>query len=130
MKILQFISIDQLNTLYIYSLDQEIARMSWPEQHDLAETLNLKIDEILKESKLNINDIQGLGIFAGPGSFTSLRISHSVFNTLAYLYKIPIVSSNETNWLQINIKELTNGNNMHQVVPFYGEEARVTKPRK
>ena len=45
------------------------------------------IDEILKELKLNPNDIDNILVVNGPGSFTGLRIGVSIAKTYAYLLK-------------------------------------------
>ena len=48
-----------------------------------AETLMPLIDEVLKEAKLTLDDISVIGVTAGPGSFTGVRIGVSVVKGLA-----------------------------------------------
>lgn len=55
-----------------------------------AENCLLLIDEVLKEKKLSINDIQVINTNMGPGSFTGLRVGASISNALATLLKIPV----------------------------------------
>lgn len=48
------------------------------------------VEKLLKASSLTIHDITQIEVFAGPGSFTGLRVGVSVANTLATLLEIPI----------------------------------------
>ena len=50
------------------------------------------IDRILNESGWNIGDIEGMGVTAGPGSFTGLRIGLTTIKTLAWARSIPFVA--------------------------------------
>lgn len=49
------------------------------------------IENMLKESDLNINDIDLIGICVGPGSFTGLRIGMATAKAIAHVNNIPIV---------------------------------------
>ena len=87
-------------------------------------------------------DLSGLAVFAGPGSFTGLRIGATIMNTLASSIDIPIIAAtnsdfsvqNDENstddWREIARQKLANGENDKIALPFYGREARITKPRK
>lgn len=48
------------------------------------------IEEILKEKKLKLQDISGIQINPGPGSFTGIRVGLTIANTLAFLLKVPV----------------------------------------
>lgn len=48
------------------------------------------IDEILKEHKLSVNDLNSIEVNTGPGSFTGIRVGISVANALAFALKIPV----------------------------------------
>ncbi|MDD4706144.1 MAG: tRNA (adenosine(37)-N6)-threonylcarbamoyltransferase complex dimerization subunit type 1 TsaB [Bacilli bacterium] len=48
------------------------------------------IESILKENKLEINDINEIIVINGPGSFTGVRLGVIVAKTLAYTLKINI----------------------------------------
>lgn len=64
-------------------------------------TLNIKkthserlmplIDSLLRESEININDINCVAVAAGPGSFTGLRIGVATARGLAQALNIPAV---------------------------------------
>jgi len=55
---------------------------------DILKFLEDSLENIGKDYK----DLEGIGFFAGPGSFTGLRIGASVANTLADGLNIPIVA--------------------------------------
>jgi tRNA threonylcarbamoyladenosine biosynthesis protein TsaB len=95
--------------LYIYEDDKKLAEINWQAHLKLAETLNTKIDEILKESSISYEDLNGVAVYEGPGSFTGLRIGISTANALAYGLGIPIVASAGDNWLEASIESLQNG---------------------
>jgi tRNA threonylcarbamoyladenosine biosynthesis protein TsaB len=48
------------------------------------------IDKLLKQQKLDINQITNIEVYLGPGSFTGLRVGVSVANTFGFALKIPI----------------------------------------
>lgn len=116
--------------LYLYRDKQLLNQLSWQADRQLAETINLKIDQLLHGSSLNLSSLDGLGVFRGPGSFTGLRIGLSVANAMAYGLNVPIIGSRGDDWIAVIIDQLSKGKDQHIVVPFYGSPARVTKPRK
>ncbi len=75
-------------------------------------------------------DITGIGVFQGPGSFTGLRIGLTVLNTFADSLAIPIVGSVSNDWQQDVLRRLQAGENDNLVLPHYGNAANITKPRK
>ncbi|MDO4872415.1 MAG: tRNA (adenosine(37)-N6)-threonylcarbamoyltransferase complex dimerization subunit type 1 TsaB [bacterium] len=100
------------------------------------------LEEILAERGANWQNLTGLALFAGPGSFTGLRIGTTILNTLADSLEIPIVSATNSDfsknedenskedWREIAKIRLSNQENDQIAMPFYGREARITKPRK
>ncbi len=107
-------------------LDYEV----WHADRNLSLTILGKIEELLKRNKKSFDELDGIVVFKGPGSFTGLRIGLTVGNTLAYGLRIPIVSSDAEAWIQDGIKRLQKGKNEKITIPKYGREARITKPRK
>ena len=49
------------------------------------------IDDILKEAKVSLADLDGIAVTRGPGSFTGLRIGIAVAQGLAFGHQLPIV---------------------------------------
>lgn len=61
------------------------------QKNKAADKLNLLIDEVMKNSKLNFKDLNAIAISGGPGSYTGLRIGVSVAKGLAYALKVPLI---------------------------------------
>lgn len=77
-----------------------------------------------------LDQIQGIGVMRGPGSFTGLRIGLTVANTLADSLGVPIVGEIGEGWRAVAISRLEAGETDGVVLPFYGGEAHITKPKK
>ncbi len=116
--------------LYIYEDEVERSRSIWQADRALAESLLRKIDQLCNDSNLQLKDIEAIGVFAGPGSFTGLRIGHSVANSLAYSLNVPIVSAGGDGWQVATIGRLMNGADDQIVTPSYGHPVHITKPKK
>lgn len=116
--------------LALHSNNQVVDEEKWEAHRELSDQLLRKIEDLLKRNKLEFTDIKGVVVFAGPGSFTGLRIGITVANTLAYSLEIPIVGAQEENWQTAGAKKLNSGENQQIVTPFYGGEPNITKPRK
>ena len=116
--------------LYLYVSGKKLAEIKWRAHLKLAETLNSKIQEILNMLSISYDNLGGIAIYKGPGSFTGLRIGMSVANALAFSLGIPIVSKSGNNWLESSMEDLLKGKNEKIVAPKYGAPARVTKPKK
>ena len=102
----------------------------WEAGRTLAKGLLGYLQEQLQKNGKTFADISGIGAFAGPGSFTGLRIGLTVLNTMADAQRIPIVGSTDENWQQNVLRQLKAGKNEKIVLPFYGSDAHITKPRK
>lgn len=109
---------------------QPLAAIKWQADRKLAGTIHKQIKKILGASSLQLEDIEGIVCFKGPGSFTGLRIGLSVANALAYALNIPIVASRNKDWLKKGIKDLQAGKNEKIAIPFYGRPPNITQPRK
>lgn len=92
------------------------------------------LEDSLENIEKDYKDLEGIGFFAGPGSFTGLRIGASVANTLADGLNIPIVAikkeDENDDWRQKAFEKLKNNENDKIALPFYGRDANITKPRK
>ncbi|MBU0728004.1 tRNA (adenosine(37)-N6)-threonylcarbamoyltransferase complex dimerization subunit type 1 TsaB [Patescibacteria group bacterium] len=56
------------------------------------------IDRVIKESGLQLSDLQGIFVIRGPGSYTGLRVGIAVANQFAHQLKIPIVGLKTDEW--------------------------------
>ena len=102
----------------------------WEAGRGLAKDLLGFLEESLAKSGATFQDLTGLGVFRGPGSFTGLRIGITVMNTLAQSLSIPIVGELEEDWKTKVLSRLEFQQNGQIVLPEYGGEAHITTPRK
>ncbi len=102
----------------------------WSAGRDLAKGILAFMTEKLALHHMTLADISALGVFQGPGSFTGLRIGLTVANTLASNLNIPIVSGLGDDWQDQIFRKLNDFKDEKMVLPVYGAEARITKPKK
>jgi tRNA threonylcarbamoyladenosine biosynthesis protein TsaB len=107
-----------------------VSEHEWLAHKELEKTLLSKITDQLHENNKTLQDLSGLVIFAGPGSFTGLRIGFAVINTLAASLSIPNISSPGEDWLISGLELLKNQKQAQILIPEYGGEANITKPTK
>ncbi len=88
----------------------------WEAKHELAEGIFEFIHQKLVKNQADWQDISEIEFFAGPGSFTGLRIGAAVVNTLADQLQIPLFDQN--------------GQQHQIIIPDYGRPANITAPKK
>lgn len=103
---------------------------SWQANRTLARDMLAYLRDTLMAHGATFDSITGIGVNAGPGSYTGLRIGLSVLNTLAEAQAIPIVGAIGDNWRGECLDKLRAGKSDGIVMPFYGGEAHVTTQRK
>lgn len=116
--------------LSLFKDDMLLVAETWTAHRQLAETIHLKISELLKSQKMAWSNVGGIVCFKGPGSFTGLRIGLSVANATAYGLTVPVVGAQGDNWQQKGIARLLVGEDEISAMPEYGAEAHITQPRK
>ena len=84
----------------------------------------------IQEKVGDVKNISGIGIMRGPGSFTGLRIGMAVANTLADGLGVPIVGETGDSWRESALGRLSSGEDDKVILPFYGGDAHITKPKK
>ncbi len=112
--------------------DNGIAKASkdWQADRRLALELLEQLEMFLSENSLKFQDLTGLIVYRGPGSFTGLRIGVTVMNTLADSLAIPIVGEVGKDWQSLAIDRLSTGQPDKIVLPEYGSPPHITKPTK
>ncbi len=113
--------------LYLYEGDKKLSELKWGAHRQLAETVHLRIDELLAVQGTSLQSIEKIAVYMGPGSFTGLRIGISVANALSYGLSVPIVGSEGEGWLN---NCLQNSGSLVPVVPIYGSEPHITQQKK
>lgn len=114
----------------LFDSDSQLAYETWPAHKELSATLHTKITEILKQQGKELSNVEGIVCFAGPGSFTGLRIGITVADALAYGLDTPVVATQGSDWIKQGITRLQKGENDHIALPQYGAPAHITQPRK
>jgi tRNA threonylcarbamoyladenosine biosynthesis protein TsaB len=115
--------------LGLYEDDLQLAYKTWLAHRELAETIHLQLKDLLVSQRKNLSDLGGILVFQGPGSFTGLRIGVTVANALAVSLSIPIVATEDPNWLEHGLKELKNGRNDSIALPEYGALPNISIPK-
>lgn len=115
--------------LYLKLPDGSVVSSEVETARELALRLLEIIHNFLDENGQNINSLSGLVCFAGPGSFTGLRIGHTVMNTLAYSLVLPLTQELGEDWFSIGCTAIEGGEDERIVMPFYGSEPNITKPK-
>ena len=69
----------------------------------LDESIIPAVEQIFKDSKLTLGDVDGFAIGLGPGSFTSLRVGLSTVKALAMATGKPIVGIPSLDALALNV---------------------------
>ena len=93
-------------------------------------------NQLLKKDKTAVNEISGLVVVNGPGSFSGIRTALSLVNTISAMNKIPAIGINlnsaATNYdlILLGIKKLSQTKKIKLVLPDYGREPNITKSKK
>lgn len=116
--------------LGLFESGTKLAYSKWQAHRELAETIHLKIRELLDSQGYGLKDLRGVAVFKGPGSFTGLRIGISVANTLADSLGLPVVSETGETWAQAACQRLGRGDDEVIALPEYGAEPHITRQKK
>lgn len=115
--------------LYLYDNDNLLAKETWEAHRELADTLLLKINDLLKSKNITQADIKGIIMHTGEGSFTGLRIGTTVANAMAYSLSVPIVAAKGDEWIKSGLDLIKSVKVGDLVVPEYNAEPNITKPK-
>jgi tRNA threonylcarbamoyladenosine biosynthesis protein TsaB len=106
--------LDTSNPKTILKLDDKT--YEWESGRTLARDLHKFIHDKLVENGVDWRDISEITFFAGPGSFTGLRIGATVVNTLSQDLNIPLYNHR--------------GEKVEIILPEDGRPANITPPKK
>ena len=114
--------------LYLLSDDGEVLKQKvWLADRELARDLPGEIDALLGGK---YEELKGIIVFKGPGSFTGLRIGAAVANAIAYAQQINIVGTTGDEWRNSGVRRLQAGDDDKIVLPTYGARPHITSVKK
>jgi len=61
------------------------------------------LNNLLKAKKIKLNDLQGIVVSLGPGSFTGLRVGLSLAKSLSFSLKIPLIGIPTLDYLAFSV---------------------------
>lgn len=102
----------------------------WRADRMLARDMLKYIRDQLAERGTSIKEVSGIGVYRGPGSFTGLRIGLTVLNTMARSLAVPIIGETGEGWQERVLSRIAAHEDDQLVLPLYGSDALVTKPKK
>ena len=73
-----------------------VGERRWQSHHRHGEELLQRVGELLREANVSRNELTGVIVGTGPGSFTGLRIGLATAKTIAYTLEVPIVGVSST----------------------------------
>lgn len=92
MKILGIDSSGMVASVALVEDDITVAEYSINYKKTHSQTLLPMLDEIVKMTELNLDEIDGIAVAAGPGSFTGLRIGAATVKGLGMALDKPVIS--------------------------------------
>ncbi len=78
------------------------------EQNAHSKILTVFIEDIFKEKKINVKDIDAVAVSKGPGSYTGLRIGVSAAKGIAYGANVPLISVSTLQNMAYGAKQFLN----------------------
>lgn len=108
--------------LGIFLNNKLVQKEEWRAGRELSKTLGFKYQEFLKKTQIKGSDLGGICVFAGPGSFTGLRIGISFANGLAFSLGIPVYETLKRETLDLKKP-------LDIALPHYGSEPKITQPK-
>lgn len=114
----------------LYDEQEELSYHKWHADRSLAHDILTVIHKQLQAQKADWQDVSGVVVYEGPGSFTGLRIGITVANAVAYGQNVPIIAATGDDWCAKGLARLAAGEDDKIVLPHYGAEANITTPKK
>ena len=90
MRILGFDTAAPTNTIGLIDDDRLLADYAWEAKDNSLQRIVLNIDQVLKQGGTSLQDIAGLAVGIGPGSWTGAKVGVTVAKTLAYATGKPV----------------------------------------
>jgi tRNA threonylcarbamoyladenosine biosynthesis protein TsaB len=78
-------------------------------QNDHAAWLHIAIQEVLEESGIQLDQLNAVGVTAGPGSYTGLRVGMSAAKGICYAKNLPLIAVSSLQLLAAGVKDQAEG---------------------
>ena len=91
MSILAIDTATQVSSVAVASVDKLAAELTMQAKLTHSETLMPHIKEVLRMANVRKENLEGIAVSIGPGSFTGLRIGLAAAKAMAYALNLPIV---------------------------------------
>ena len=91
MSILAIDTATQVSSVAVASADKLAAELTMQAKLTHSETLMPHIKEVLRMANVRKEQLEGIAVSIGPGSFTGLRIGLAAAKAMAYALDLPIV---------------------------------------
>ena len=78
-------------------------------QNDHAAWLHIAIQAVLEESGIHLDQLNAVGVTAGPGSYTGLRVGMSATKGLCYAKNLPLIAVSSLQLLAAGVKDHAEG---------------------
>lgn len=94
------------------------------------------VASILEKNQVRLDWLKGIVVVSGPGSFTAVRQGVVIANTLGFALRIPIFGvrvdefKSDAEFIKIGITGLEKTKVGKMVLPFYGKEPNITRPKE
>lgn len=96
---------DYINALGIVKDGDTLSEVNYEATSSSIEKITENIDEVLKQAGLGLNDIDGIGVGLGPGSWTGIRIGVTVAKMLAFSLSKPLAGVPTLEVLACNVHQ-------------------------
>ena len=114
----------------LYEDGDEAAVKEWESGRNLSDDLLQVIQDLCANKEVSMQDLQGVVVYEGPGSYTGLRIGISVANAIGYSSNIPVVGVTGDDWIGEGRSKLSEQQSFSPVTPQYGGDPHITQQKK
>ncbi|HET8573724.1 MAG TPA: tRNA (adenosine(37)-N6)-threonylcarbamoyltransferase complex dimerization subunit type 1 TsaB [Edaphocola sp.] len=74
-------------------------------QKEQVSAINIMIENVLKKAGMALRDIDVVGVCAGPGSYTGLRVGMSIAKGMAFALQKPLICFNRLQLIALSYKD-------------------------
>lgn len=123
----------ELTQIALYDiLGKRIDQYEWPARFSQSEELLQKVDALLCKNHLHKEDLRGIMVNRGPGSYTGVRVGVTTANLLAFSLDIPIhgFKDEEIDSARMVAVLQSSSEFSQPVIPYYDRPPHITQSKK